>query len=101
MTMPMRPVAHSKWMKSEPQQVLKTKWRTPAPRHHRRIRRRKVCPANGNRPDRAVGPLHRDPVFSPEGLRHHEREAGALERMERVGDPNLWYFNGTLSILQL
>ena len=85
----------------EPQQVLKTEWRTPASRHHRGIRWRKVRPAHGNRPDRAVRPLHRDPVFSPEGLGHHEREAGAPERMERVGDPNLWCFNSTGSILQL
>ena len=82
-------------------QVLKTIWRTPAPRHHRRVWWRKVRPANRNRPDRTVGPLHRYPVFSPAGLGHHEREAGAPERMERVGDPNLWCFNSTRSILQL
>ena len=85
----------------EPQQVLESKWRTPAPRHYRGVRWRKVRPANGNRPDRAVGPLHRDPVFSPEGLGHQEREAGAPEWMERVGNPNLWCFNSTGSILQL
>ena len=88
----MRPLAHHL---GEPQQVLKTKWRTPVPRHHRRIRWRKVRPANGNRPDRAVGPLHPYPVFSPEGLGHHERKARAPKRMERMGDANLWCFCST------
>ena len=32
--------------------------------------------------------MHRDPVFSPEGLGHHEREAGAPERIANDDDLN-------------
>ena len=57
-----------------------------------------VRPAHGYRPDRAVRPLHRHPIFAAEGLARHEREGLFPQRMEAVGEPNLRCFNDTGSI---
>ena len=75
--------------------------RGSTPRYRGRIRRQEVRPANGNGPSRAVGALHRHPVFAPERFGHHEREAGAPEWMERMGDANLRCFSSTLCRLEL
>ena len=73
-------------------QVLQTKQCTPAAHSRGGIRRREVRPANRDGPSRAVGSLHRHPVFAPERPGHHEREAGAPEWMERMGDAYLRCF---------